>query len=239
MENKKVLVVGAGSYSKKDSSIKGIGTCLVERLARERNLSVLFTYYKSQKGAEKLVGTVRFEHPYFEINCLRFNSSNFESDWQNLELRLTKFGTPNVFVYNAGLRFYKESLTESEKEATMRVNYYCPVFLIEKIGEKMLQDGIKGKIVLISSVLAGKHHQFLEDYCFSKGLLEKYVQEKTEYWKSRGVELGLVSPNITKTPMTEERIGFYEEEAKRSKRGKIDYPERIAEEITDLCLNNS
>lgn len=238
MENKKVLIVGAGSYSEKDPSIKGIGTCLVERLARQKDFSVLFTYYKSQQGANKLIGGVKSEHPNIEIDCLRFNSLDYESDWQNLELRLTKFGTPNVFVYNAGLRFYRESLTALEKKATLKVNYYCPVFLIERIGEKMHQERINGKIILTSSVLAGKQRPFLEDYCYSKGLLEKYVQEKTEYWKSRGIEIKVVSPNLTRTPMIEERIGFYEEEAKKGKRPKIISPEEIAEEITSLCLNN-
>ncbi|MEK6955645.1 MAG: SDR family oxidoreductase [Nanoarchaeota archaeon] len=238
MENKKVLVVGAGSYSRKYASIKGIGTCLIERLAKEDNLSVLFTYYKSQDGANKLIDRVKPEHPNLEIDCLRFNSLNYKSDWQNLELRLAKFGIPNVFIYNAGLRFYKESLTASEKEATMKVNYYCPVFLIERIGEKMHQEGIEGKIILTSSVLAGEHHPFLEDYCFSKGQLEKYVQEKTEYWKSRGIEIKVVSPNLTRTPMIEERINIYEEEVRQGRRQKIDSPEEIAEEITGLCLNN-
>ncbi|MBS3175421.1 SDR family oxidoreductase [Candidatus Woesearchaeota archaeon] len=237
MENKRVLVVGAGSYSEKDPSIKGIGTCLVERFAKERNLSILFTYYQSQEGAEKLAKNIKSEHPSFEIDCLRFNSLNYELDWKSLESKLAKFGTPDVFVYNAGLRVYKKSLTEEEKEATMKVNYSCPVFLIEKIGEKVYQKELKGKIILTSSVLAGKHHPFLEDYCLSKGLLERYVQEKKEYWKSRGIEIRIVSPNLTRTPMIEEQIDFYEEEIKQGKRPKIVSPEEIAEEITSLCLN--
>jgi NAD(P)-dependent dehydrogenase (short-subunit alcohol dehydrogenase family) len=236
MKNKKVLVIGAGSYSKKDSAIKGIGTCLVERLAKERNLSVLFTYYQSQEGAEKLIDGVKAERPSFEIDCFRFNSLDYKLDWDNLESKLTKFGTPDVFVYNAGLRVYKKSLTEEEKEATMKVNYSCPVFLIEKIGMKMHREGIKGKIVLTSSVLAGKHHPFLEDYCLSKSLLEKYVQENTEIWKSRGINIKFVSPNLTKTPMIEELIDFYEEEVKQGKRPKIVSPEEIAEEITNLFV---
>ena len=228
MENKRVLVIGAGSYSHKNPSIKGIGTCLVERLAKQKDFSVLFTYYKSQEGASRLVRSIKSERPNFEIDCLRFNSLNYELYWKSLESILKEFGTPEVFVYNAGLRVYKKNLTEEEKEATMKVNYYCPVFLIERIGEKMYYGGIKGKIVLTGSVLAGKHHQFLEDYCLSKGLLEKYVQEKTDYWKSREIEIKVVSPNLTRTPMIEERIDFYEEEIKQGKRPKIVSPEKIA-----------
>lgn len=236
MKNKKVLVVGAGSYSKKDPSIKGIGTCFVEKLAIEKDLSVLFTYYRSQDGANKLINRIRSKHPNFEIDCLRFNSLNYESDWQELGTRLEKFGIPDIFVYNAGLRYYKENLTESEKEATMQVNLYCPVFLIERIGEKMHQERIRGKIVLTSSVLAGKNHPFLEDYCLSKGLLEKYVQENLEQWKKKGIELSVVSPDVTKTPMTEKRIKFYEDEAEKNKRPRVTSPQEIAEEISNLCL---
>ncbi|MBS3175335.1 SDR family oxidoreductase [Candidatus Woesearchaeota archaeon] len=238
MGSKRVLVMGAGSYSKKDASIRGIGTCLVERLAREDNFIILFTYYKSQEGASRLVKKVKSEHHNIEVDYLRFNSLSFESEWKNLESTLRSFGTPHVFVYNAGLRFYKQSLTASEKEETMRVNYSCPVFLIERIGEEMYNKGIRGKIVLTSSVLAGKYHPFLEDYCLSKGLLEKYVREHSEYWKERGIEIYIVSPNVTKTPMTEEQIADYEEEVNQNKRPGIASPEEIAGEIASLCLDN-
>jgi len=236
MENKRILIIGAGSYSKKYSSIKGIGTCLVERLAREKNLSVLFTYYKSKDGARKLVKEMGLNHPDFDVDCLRFNSLNYESEWEKFESQLTKFGTPYIFVYNSGLRFYKESLSDSEKKATMKVNYTCPVFLVEKIGEKMHQKQIRGKIVLTSSVLAGKHHPFLEDYCLTKSLLNQYVQEREDYWRNKGIDIKVISPDVTRTPMTEERIDYYEEEAKRGKRPRITSPKEIAEEIINLCL---
>ena len=134
------------------------------------------------------------------------------------------------------ISFLAGILTKSEKEATMRVNYYSPVFLIERIGEKMHQERIKGKIILTSSVLAGKHTPFLEDYCLSKGLLEKYAQEKTEYWKLKRIEIRVVLPNLTRTPMIEEQINMYEEEVRQGRRQKIDSPENIAEEIAGLCV---
>ncbi len=236
MENKRVLVIGAGSHSKRYLSIKGIGTCLVERLAREKNLSVLFTYYKSKDGARKLVKEMSLNYPDFDVNCLRFNSLNYKSEWKKLESQLKKFGTPHVFVYNSGLRFYKKSLSDSEKKATMKVNYTCPVFLVEKIGKKMHQKQIRGKIVLISSVLAEKHHPFLEDYCLTKSLLNQYVQKHKDYWKNKGIDIKIISPDVTRTPMTEERIDYYEEEAKGGKRPRIISPEEIAEEIITLCL---
>ncbi len=236
MKDKRVLIIGAGTYSKKNASIKGIGTCLVERLAQEDHLTILFTYCKSQNGAKKLIEGIKSKDPNFRINCLRFNSLNCESEWQNLNSELEKFGIPHIFVYNAGLRFYKEKLTEPEKEATMRVNYSCPIFLIEKIGEKIHQQRIRGKIILTSSVLAGQHHPFLEDYCLTKGLLEKYVQDNSEYFNSRGIDIMVVSPDVTKTPMTEERIDKYEEEARRGERPQITSPKGIAEDIASLCL---
>lgn len=236
MEEKRILIIGAGSQSKKDSSIKGIGTCLVERLSREKHLSILFTYCNNEEGANELVKRVTLENTSCELNILRFNSLNYQAEWQNLDYKLQEFGTPNIFVYNAGIRFYKDNLTDSEKEATMKVNYLCPIFLIDKIGEKMIQEHKQGKIILTNSILAGKHHPFLEEYCSSKGLLDRYVQEHKDYWRNKGIEIKVVSPNLTRTPMIEEQIEHYEEEFKQGKRTKIISPEKIAEEIASLCL---
>src|SRR3989344_6506557 len=101
MEDKRILIIGAGSQSKQDPSIKGIGTCLVERLPREERLLILFTYYNSEEGANKLIKKV---NPSCELSSFRFNSLNYQAEWQNLDSKLQEFGTPNIFVYNAGIK---------------------------------------------------------------------------------------------------------------------------------------
>ena len=200
-------------------------------------MSVLFTYNQSKDGADRLIREVQLEHPSFGVESFRFNSRNYNSEWRRLSSKLSQFGTPRVFIYNSGLRYYKEHLSDSEKEETMEVNYHCPIFLIEKIGERMVQDGIKGKIVLVGSILAGKHHPFLEDYCLSKGLLTKYVQENSAYWKAQGIEVSIISPNVTRTPMTEENMDLYESEVRQGKRSKIFSPKEVAEEIAVMCFS--
>lgn len=235
MKNR-ILVIGAGSRSKKDPLIKGIGTCIVERLAEEGNLSILFSYNKSEEGAIELLKKFRAKPPPLEINCFQFDSSKYLSEWEVLESELFKFGTPNIFIYNSGLRYYKKNLTKLEKEATMNVNYSCPVFLIKNIGEKMIEEGIKGKIIIIGSILAGKHHPFLEDYCITKGLMDEYIKENKSYWKKKGIEIQIISPDVTKTPMTEDRIPLYENEVRQGNRSKIDTPESIAEEVSQICF---
>jgi len=238
MVNKKILVIGAGSQSKHNPSIKGIGTCLIERLSREKQLSILFTYCNSEKGASQLVKRVTLSNPSCEISCLRFNSLRYEKDWSVLDSKLSQFGTPYIFVYNAGVRFYKEELSKDERKETMKVNYHCPIFLIKKIANKMAAAYGRGKIIITSSILAGKHHPFLEEYCSSKGLLKRYVQEHEDYWKNKGIEILVVYPNVTRTPMTEERLDFYRGLVKEGKLQKISSSEEIAESIAKLCFNS-
>ena len=235
MENGRVLVIGGGSYSKRDHSIKGIGTCLVERLAKKGYSAILFTYYKSQEGATELAKRVAIENPSCKIDSLRFNSLNYIKECSVLEDKISNFGIPDIFVYNAGLRFYKEEISKDEREKTMAVNYYCPVFLIEKMGEKMAEEHKNGKIIVTSSVLAGKHHLFLEDYCESKGLLNKYIQEHTDAWRDKDIEISVICPGVTKTPMIEERLDYYEGLVKEGRIPKINNPEEIANQICDLC----
>jgi NAD(P)-dependent dehydrogenase (short-subunit alcohol dehydrogenase family) len=232
----KTLIIGAGSRSKKDPAIKGIGTCLVERLAREGRSQILFTYHNSENGAKELIQRACSENPFCKIDSMRFDSLDYRNEWPALEARVSEVGTPDIFIYNAGLRFYKEKLSEQEKEETMTVNYHCPAFLIEKIGKKMAEEHERGRIIVTSSVIAGKHHPFLEDYCNSKGLLNKYVWQHKEKWRERGIEILIVSPGLTVTPMIEERLDFYRDSAKQRRRQRISSAEEIAESIAQLCL---
>lgn len=235
MESKKVLVIGAGSYSKSNPSIKGIGTCLVEKLAGNGYSPILFTYCNSQDGANELIRNVNLIDSSCEIDAFRYNSMIYEREWPRLEGRLSEFGTPDVFVYNAGVRYYKTETTASEREATRNVNYHCPIFLIKKIGNRMAEEHKEGKIIVTSSVLAGAHHPFLEDYCYSKGLLTEFVQQNIKDWKQKGIELFVVLPDITRTPMTEERLEYYQQQVDEGKRPPICNPEEIASLIVTHC----
>lgn len=234
--NMETLILGAGSYSENNPLIKGIGTCLVERFAKEGYSPILFTYCNSQNGASELIRTVRQENPFCEIEKIKFDSLKYKEEWINLEKKLNIFGTPDIFVYNSGLRFYKKELSDKEKQETMCVNYYCSAFLIEKIANRMIKEQKKGKIIVTSSILAGQHHEYLKDYCLSKVLLNKFIQDNFELYFKKGIKMGIVSPNITRTPMTEVRIGYYEDQVKNGKLEKIFSSEEIAREILELCL---
>lgn len=232
----KILIIGAGSKSKMNPSIKGIGTCLVELLAKKDNTSILFTYNQSKKEAEELIKLLLSENNSFKIEAIKFNSINYKDEWRNLDSKLQEFGTPDIFIYNAGVRFYKENLTNLEKEKTVKVNYLCPTYLIEKIGQKMNKEHKKGKMILTSSIWAGKHHPFLEEYCMSKGLLNKYIDDHKDYWIKKGIKFSIVSPDVTITPMTEERVEYYGNLVKEGKIKKLSSAEEIAESIVKLCF---
>lgn len=232
----KMLIIGAGSQSKKDPTIKGIGTCLVERLAREGRSQILFTYHNSENGAKELIKRAISENPFCKIDLMRFDSLNYRNEWRALESKLSEFGTPDTFVYNAGMRIYKEKLNEQEKEETMTVNYHCPAFLTDRIGKKMAEERNGGRIIITSSILSSKHHPFLEDYCYSKGALEKYVHEHEKEWRARGIEMLIVSPDVTITPMIEERLELYRNEVKQGIRQRMFSAEEIAASIARLCF---
>ncbi|MBU1132114.1 SDR family oxidoreductase [Patescibacteria group bacterium] len=229
-----ILIIGAGSKSKNNPSIKGIGTCLVELLAKKDDVSILFTYNQSKKEAEELKNSLLSENNDRKIETVKFNSINYKDEWRNLDLKLQEFGTPNIFIYNAGVRFYKENLTNLEKEKTMKVNYLCPTYLIEKIGQKMAKEHKKGKMIFTSSIWAGKHHPFLEEYCMSKGLLNKYIDDHKDYWIKKGIKISIASPDVAITPMTEERVEYYENLVKEGKRKKLFSAKEIAESIVKL-----
>jgi len=223
---KKILIIGAGSQSSINPEIKGIGTCLVELLSK-RNVEILFTYFKSKEGAENL----KKIKSNAKIDAIKFNCLEYERDWKNLELNIKKTEIPNIFIYNAGIRFYKKILTKEEKQSTLDVNYSCPLFLINKIGNLMAEKYKKGTIIITSSILAGKHHEFLEEYCYTKGLLDKYIQKNKANWQNKGIEIHTIYPNVTITPMTEQRFDYYRNLVKEKKLKKLYTAKEVAKSI--------
>ena len=89
----------------------------------------------------------------------------------------------------------------------------------------------KGTIIIVSSILAGKHHEFLEEYCYTKGLLDKYIQKNKVSWKNKGVKIHMIYPNVTITPMTEQRFDYYKNLVKEKKLKKLYTGKEVAKFI--------
>jgi short-subunit dehydrogenase len=155
----------------------------------------------------------------FEKNSyLKFNAANYKPEFKKLRQRIIAWGKPDILVYCAGQRFYKEKLTSGEKLLTRKVNYDCPRYIINQILKKDTKFNPRA-IIIISSMLAGKKHKYLQEYCDSKELINIYIKKIAS--KFEGTAFFSVCPGITLTPMTEERSTLYGNMVKVGKLRKI------------------
>jgi short-subunit dehydrogenase len=115
LKNKSVFIVGAGSYSQ-DSNIIGIGTAIAESFAREEVKQIIFSYNASTKGAIRLERSIKRLSPKTKV--LKFKVDLSTASKNSPKLLLGKTTKSDIFIYSAGIRFYKKHLTLDEKKQT-------------------------------------------------------------------------------------------------------------------------
>src|SRR3989344_1752681 len=229
IKNKLSLVIGAGSVSSRDISIKGIGTAIVESLAKE-GVQVDFTYNKSKNGAQELAKRIKKITPlpptFFKLDISK--DFNIES--------MVKGRIPDILIINAGTRTYSKNPSKDDIENTLKVNYFSVKSIVDKLSNLMSKSGKDGKIIIISSFLAGKSHKYLQTYCDSKKLINDYVLEMVPILAKKNISIVSVCHGFTKTPMTEERLDLYEKMARSREipSGKVISSQEIADIITFL-----
>jgi len=138
---------------------------------------------------------------FVAINCDLTNKkhlTNLISDIVN------KYGTPYMWINNAGIvniaSFFDE--TEKKYEQVMKINVDVPVRIMKKIIPIMERNG-GGKIINVSSVAGLVSAPILSSYCASKfalvGITESVQQELM--LKKSPVDLVLVCPGFIKTEL--------------------------------------
>lgn len=209
LKTSRVFIIGAGSYSPK-TDIKGIGTAIAEAFAKEKIKQISFSFNSSVEGAERLARSIKRINQRSKVIKYQIDLSDTNA-FKKITLSAAK---SNIFIYSAGVRFYKKRLTSLEKAQTNLINFKLPRQLIDYF----IKNSTVAKpecFVYISSFLADHKNPYLKEYSASKRKMDEYIQKKTVPAAFVGLRIVSVKPGFTKTPMTEVRLAHYNELANR------------------------
>lgn len=115
------------------------------------------------------------------------------------------FGRIDVLVNNVGLTIVKPAveLSEAEFDTISTVNFKAPFFAAAEAARSMIDRGIKGTIVNISSQVGHVGGPLRAAYAGAKGGLNSLTRSLAAEWAPHGIRVVGVSPSFTRTEMME------------------------------------
>lgn len=180
-DGKRALVTGAG---------KGIGRDLVAALVQ--NGAEVVAVSRSQADLEALKAEVPCE-------IIAADLTSAEESRRAAEAA----GDIDLLVNNAGiarLEPFLEASVESIDE-TMAVNLRSPFIVSQVIAKQMIERGVKGSIVNISSMASWGALQDHAAYCASKAGLDMLTQVMALELGPHSIRVNSVNPTVVMTPM--------------------------------------
>jgi 2-deoxy-D-gluconate 3-dehydrogenase len=122
-----------------------------------------------------------------------------------VEQTLATFGRIDVLVNNAGINFVKPAieLSEAEFDAIAAVNFKGAFFASTLVAKSMIERGVKGTIINISSQVAHVGGPLRAAYTGTKGALNQLTKSFAAEWAEHGLTVNGVSPTFTRSPMLE------------------------------------
>lgn len=205
LEGKRVLVTGGS---------KGIGRAISEVFA-EQGAKVLINYSREADGSDDaMIGTLNsIERKKGIVKYYNLDISDVSRHDEMLMYISRWFGGIDVLVNNAGtLTFtpYKE-ITEALWDRTHDVNVKGAFFLTQKAAEYMKNNqpdkyGLRGSVIMMSSISAKKGGMLQHHYCPTKAALESLVKCFSESLGPYGIRTNGIAPGTIITDINRRQL---------------------------------
>ena len=137
------------------------------------------------------------------------------TDTQAVRDFLAEHGPFEIVVSNAGTNrpAYAVDVTEEDYDAIIDLNLRAAYFLAQSAGKAMIDAGVKGSIITVSSQMGLVGGERRSVYCASKHALEGMTKSMASEWGKHGVRVNTLCPTFIETPMTKP---FFEDAAFRA-----------------------
>ncbi|MBH3259230.1 SDR family oxidoreductase [Serratia marcescens] len=178
-----VLITGAN---------RGIGLGIANEFLKSRELyNIISTTRK--KGELANLKRDGFTPVFLDVSS---QTSIDEAEAQLKELNLL----PDIIINNAGIANTKLFMQISEKdvEEIFNVNFYGTFRVIRKFIKNMSKNKF-GRVINISSVLAGMPQKGFAHYCASKAAIESMTRVISLEYASKGITANCIAPGFVET----------------------------------------
>lgn len=114
-------------------------------------------------------------------------------------------GPISILVNNAGISIQSSAadLGEEDWDAVMDTNVKGPFFMAQLVGRRMIEHGIRGRIVNIASIGAMKALSGLVAYSTSKAAVAMMTQGLAREWARHGIAVNALCPGYVKTELND------------------------------------
>jgi 3-oxoacyl-[acyl-carrier protein] reductase len=138
-----------------------------------------------------------------QAHFLEYDLANLEGIHELVNDITRKFGAPYAIVNNAavGVDGVLATMHARDIERVLRVNLHAPIHLI-KYASRAMMIRRRGRIVNISSIIAGTGFSGLSVYAASKSALEGMTKSLARELGRVGITVNCVAPGYMETDMT-------------------------------------
>jgi 3-oxoacyl-[acyl-carrier protein] reductase len=186
LQDKVCIVTGAG---------KGFGRDVAKAYYTQGAKIALIT--RSQTDADDLISTFNDDERVLSV-CGDVSDAGLVS--QFVSQVVNKFGTIDVLVNNAGIRFRKEFLEirEDELDQVLDVNLKSAVFLCQRVLPYMIENN-SGKIINMSSIAGTLGFANLSGYVMSKAAIIGLTKSLAIEFADKNIQINALAPGFCKT----------------------------------------
>jgi len=148
-------------------------------------------------------------------------------------------GTPERFVTCAGVGASGMLLEQKPDDwrRVLDVNLTGTWLVMRAGAQAMIDAGIGGSIIAVSSISGTLSDRDMGAYCVSKAGIDMLVRVAAAEWGSHGIRVNAVGPGVTRTPMLakpEQLPGWVEGLSERTALGRLGEADDVAEAIVGL-----
>ncbi|MFA6102955.1 MAG: 3-oxoacyl-ACP reductase family protein [Victivallaceae bacterium] len=189
MKNKTALVTGASN---------GIGKSIALMLAEE-GIDVAISYFSDEKGAEDT--KKKIESLGVKALVIQADTGKAKDIDMLVAKTLETFAKIDILVNNAGIFLSSDFFEISEEmfDRTIDVNLKGCFLMMQKVAKHMVQKGIHGRIVNISSALAVTGCEFHPHYAASKAGVNMLTKAGAHSLAPYGITVNAIMPGTIET----------------------------------------
>lgn len=186
LQDKVCIVTGAG---------KGFGRDVAKAYYTQGAKIALIT--RSQTDADDLISIFNDDERVLSV-CGDVSDADIVD--QFVSQTIDKFGTIDVLVNNAGIRFRKEFLeiNENELDQVLSVNLKSIVFLCQRVLPYMIENN-SGKIINMSSIAGTLGFANLSGYVMSKAAIIGLTKSLAVEFADKNIQINALAPGFCKT----------------------------------------